>query len=361
MTKVYFVTGFPGFISKYLLTQMIHDHNEIEKIILLVQPSQVIVAQTVLASIIHETQTPLFKFEIIEGDITKADLDLPYSFDREHITHVFHLAAIYDLAVPKDLAYKVNVEGTKNVNAFTYTLPKLERYTYFSTAYVAGRRTGSVYENELQKNQTFKNYYEQTKYEAEIDVQKNMDDIPTTIIRPGIVVGHSSTGDTTKFDGPYFMLRFFDNLRYLPIPYLGKSQAPTNFIPVDFIVKATSFLSHSEKGKGKVFHLTDPNPLNVEEVYNLLIKLMLNKKPFGRIPFSLAQKALSIKWVRQFLEVEKEVLDYFSIHPTYDCTNTLEVLQGTSIAVPSFKEVAPVMVDYFNKNKLDDSKKIRIV
>ncbi|CAL1548837.1 unnamed protein product, partial [Lymnaea stagnalis] len=31
-------------------------------------------------------------------------------------TDVFHLAAVYDLAVEKDLAFRVNVEGTRNVN-----------------------------------------------------------------------------------------------------------------------------------------------------------------------------------------------------------------------------------------------------
>ena len=28
--------------------------------------------------------------------------------------------------------------------------------------------------------------------------------MPTIIIRPGITVGHSKTGETQKFDGPYF-------------------------------------------------------------------------------------------------------------------------------------------------------------
>ena len=34
-----------------------------------------------------------------------------------------------------------------------------------------------------------------------------MDQVPTTILRPAIVVGDSPTGETQKFDGPYYILR----------------------------------------------------------------------------------------------------------------------------------------------------------
>ena len=42
---------------------------------------------------------------------------------------------------------------------------------------------------------------------------RRMDRIPTTIYRPAIVVGDSRTGETQKFDGPYYVLRFIDASR----------------------------------------------------------------------------------------------------------------------------------------------------
>ena len=80
----------------------------------------------------------------------------------------------------------------------------LERLAYVSTAYVAGKRTGVVYEHELVMGQDFKNHYESTKFQAEVWVREQLDQVPTTILRPAIVVGDSRTGETEKFDGPYY-------------------------------------------------------------------------------------------------------------------------------------------------------------
>lgn len=58
---------------------------------------------------------------------------------------------------------------------------------YFSTAYVAGKRGGTIFERELVHQEGFKNHYEETKYLAEIIVNQAKNNLPVTIIRPGIV------------------------------------------------------------------------------------------------------------------------------------------------------------------------------
>src|SRR5688500_7879259 len=148
------------------------------------------------------------RIEVLPGDIGEPRLGLS---DDEHqrlageVTLVFHLAAIYDLAVPLEIAQRVNVDGTGNVLDFCAAAKNLERLLYVSTAYVAGKRTGVVYEHELVMGQEFKNHYESTKFQAEVWVREMLDRVPTTIVRPGIVVGDSKTGETQKFDGPYFI------------------------------------------------------------------------------------------------------------------------------------------------------------
>ena len=65
-----------------------------------------------------------------------------------------------------------------------------------------------------------------------------------TIIRPGIVRGHSETGKTIKFDGPYFFMNMIDRLKWMPIiPYVGKTKACINVVPIDYIINATVFLA----------------------------------------------------------------------------------------------------------------------
>ncbi len=105
------------------------------------------------------------------GDIAERGLglsDTDYERLRAEVARVFHLAAIYDLAVPEELAQRVNVDGTGNVLELCAAAERLERLAYVSTAYVAGLRTGVVYEHELVMGQRFKNHYESTKFQAEV-------------------------------------------------------------------------------------------------------------------------------------------------------------------------------------------------
>lgn len=363
-TKSYFFTGFPGFICNQLIRE-VWKTNPAERIFVLVVPSMVEKAEIEKERILQEFQLSSERFQIIKGDITDPSLFKLTTQEKEQlskeITHVFHLAAIYDLAVPKDIAYLVNVKGTQNLNEWVKHLPHLERYTYFSTAYVAGLREGTLYENELIRPERFKNYYEETKYEAELLVEDLKKEIPITIIRPGIVKGHTQTGETIKFDGPYFILHFFNRLRFLPIiPYLGTSNAVINLVPIDYILKATTYLCFHSNGEGKTYHLTDPKPYAVTKIYELLMKELLQKTPKGTLPLSMAKFFLQFKPVQKILKVEREALDYFEWHGKFDCSNAQKDLYGSGINCPDFTEGLKAMVSFYNQNKHRQEYQIKI-
>lgn len=363
MGNVYFFTGFPGFIASTLLEELIGKWAP-EKVYTLVLPQMKAKAIAEKERICSSTRFPYEKWEVVEGDITKPHLAL--SKERLHmlapsVTHVFHLAAIYDLAVPENIARTVNVEGTKQVNEWVSSLPNLQRYVYFSTAYVSGTRQGVIFEHELDKGQAFKNHYEETKFLAEVTVQEIARNVPTTIIRPGIVVGHSKTGETIKFDGLYFMLNMFERLKFLPIiPYLGKGEAQGNFVPVDYIIDATLYLAHADEAIGKTYHLTDPNPYKMKDIYRMMMIEYLGKEPKGTLPLRLAKWAMSFSFIRQWLRVEKEALEYFECASIYDATNARNTLIKAGIACPDFRDVIPVMARYYRKHRHDDTKQLAI-
>ena len=189
------------------------------------------------------------RIDVMQGDIGERDLGLPVTdLDRlkRETTVAYHLVAIYNLAVPLEIAHRVNVEGTGNVLDFCARCEQLSRLNYVSTAYVAGERHGVVYEHELSLGQGFKNHYESTKFQAELWVREMFDRVPTTIYRPAIVVGDSKTGETQKFDGPYYLLRTISvsASRNTPIAQFGASGAPFNVVPVDFVVDALASVSN---------------------------------------------------------------------------------------------------------------------
>src|ERR1700694_1982124 len=154
-----FITGFPGFIATRLVKRLAAED---ARFILLVHPVFLATAAEELAQIVSETGADGNHFWIVEGDITKRDLGLSVSAlerARRETTTIFHLAAIYDLAVACDVASHVNVEGTLNVNLFAKSIENLRRYHYVSTCYVAGRREGVILESELHHDTGFRNHY----------------------------------------------------------------------------------------------------------------------------------------------------------------------------------------------------------
>lgn len=358
MNEVVF-TGFPGFIASQLIQKHAQQNEAISAIIL---PSERNKAEKEASRIEKETQCRPIK--LIEGDITQPDLgiaDEDQAYLKAKEVTFWHLAAIYDLAVPRDLAWKVNVEGTRQVNEFVAELPHLKRYVYFSTAYVAGNREGTIYENELLRPEAFKNFYEETKFEAELLVEKMKDLMPITIIRPGIVRGHSVTGETIKFDGPYFFLNLIDRVKFLPaIPFVGRSKSYINVVPVDYILDASIYLSKLDAASGQTVHLTDPNPHPVEEVYRGMVHLMTGKNPKGRLPHKLAEISLSIAPVRKGLGVEIETLDYLTWTADFDTKNAELLLKGSSIRCADFLETMPAMVEFYNMHKNDKKFQIPI-
>lgn len=366
MGKGYFFTGFPGFICNQLIREVMQKNNFEGRVYVLVLPEMAKKAESEREIILKELGMERDGFQIIQGDITKPLLGISTEDQAElaeNVTHVFHLAAIYDLAVPQEIAYKVNVNGTENVSEWVKSLRFIQRFTYFSTAYVAGTREGVLYENELIPPPEFKNYYEETKYHAELIVEELKKELPVTIIRPGIVKGHSKTGETIKFDGPYFFLNFLDRLRFLPvIPRLGKnSGAVINLVPIDYIIQATAYLSFFEKGAGKTYHLTDPKPYLVSEIYEMFMKELLKKEPTGTLPLGAARWSLSFKQIRKYLGVEKEALDYFTWMGKFDCKQAQEDLQDSGITCPDFKDGVPAMVDFYLKNKRNQSYQLKII
>ena len=351
--STHFFTGFPGFIATELIKGLIKKE-KLTRLYAVVQESQLERATNQAKAIMKEFSVDI-PFEIIVGDITLPNLGMGeqeiISFQNQNIT-MWHLAAIYDLAVKEDIAWKVNVEGTKMVCEFARDHLGIERLLYFSTAYVAGTREGRLLETELIRPKGFKNHYEETKFEAELVVERLKDEVAVTIIRPGIVRGDSVTGKTIKFDGPYFFMNMIDRLKWLPfIPYVGKSDAHINVVPIDYIIDASIYLASNQKSVGATVHLTDPSSHPVEDVYRAMVIELTGKEPKGRLPRTIAKTGLMSKRLQRRLGVEEETLDYLTWNAVFDTMIAEQLLEGSGIQCADFVRSIPSMTVFYNENK----------
>jgi thioester reductase-like protein len=270
------------------------------------------------------------------------------------MTAAHHLAAIYNLAVPFDVAQDVNVNGTGNVLDLCARAERLERLNYVSTEYVAGMRTGTVYEHELNLGQQHKNHYESTKFLAEVWVREYLDKVPTTIYRPAIVVGDSKTGETQKFDGPYYILRTIARMGGAPLATFGRSEAPFNVVPVDFIVDAMAALADDQTAVGETVHLVDPEPVSAAALFRALAREYAGREPKMRVPAKLVENSLRFGPVRsQFAGAPRESIQYLNHPVRFDTRRAADLLARQGVRIPRFDEYVAKMVEFFRAHEDD--------
>ncbi|MDQ3219828.1 MAG: SDR family oxidoreductase [Acidobacteriota bacterium] len=338
-TETIFLTGFPGFIAERLTARLARPDVQF---FLLVQPQFVEKAISAVEEIARRTRTPLENFALIEGDITREDLGIAaedLEAIREETTGVFHLAAAYDLSVRKDAAYSVNLEGTKSVNEFARSLPNLRRYNYVSTCYVAGKRKGHILESELEHEAGFRNLYEETKYLAELEVERLKSDLPVTIFRPSIVVGDSETGETAKYDGIYYLIQYLRKapnlLRFINV---GNKEVKLNLVPVDFVVEAIAVLSKEEGIIGKTIALADPDPLTTNELFDAIAENMTGKRSAVGPPPAFVEKFLMLPVSPPVTGLPHSGVPYFFLSQTYDTSVADEFLEPYGLKCPNFRD-----------------------
>ncbi len=345
------MTGFPGFIATRLLERLITPETQFY---LLVQPSFIDRAMEEIEEIADFTNTQLESFVIVEGDITLPNLGIADA-DLETIqfetTDVFHLAAAYDLSVPKDTAFAVNLQGTRNVNDFVGTLKNLRRYNYVSTCYVAGKREGRILETDLQHDAGFRNFYEETKYLAEQEVEQLKGRLPVTIYRPAVVVGDSLTGETMKYDGIYYLIGYIRKAPFLlRVVNVGNKHVRLNLVPVDFVVDAIAALCRDKRAAGKTIALADPSPLTTAELFDVIATELTGRKSEFTPP---------AKWVEWFLGKDisprltglpSHGVPYFFISQTYDTSVADDLLAPHNIACPKFDKYAGHLLDFVEEN-----------
>ena len=349
--KTVFLTGFPGFIAGRLVERLARSRVQF---FLLVEDRMLEAAALAVERIASAASVPLENFALIPGDITLPDLgispeDMPLMV--EETTDVFHLAAVYDLAVEEGLARRVNVEGTRNVNDLVRKLGGLRRYNYISTCSVAGRRTGVIRENELEHDAGFRNFYEETKYLAELEVEKLKAGLPVTIFRPSVVVGDSRTGETAKYDGIYYLIHYLrKSPGFLRMINVGNRNVRLNLVPVDFVVDAIAALSDDAEAAGRTVALADPAPLTTSELFDTLAEKMTGRRSLFTPPPALVQNSLMLPVAPAITGLPHSGVPYFFLAQSYDTSAAEQLLAKHGITCPRFPEYAGNLLDFVAKH-----------
>jgi thioester reductase-like protein len=175
----------------------------------------------------------------------------------ESVGDVIHCAASVSFAGPIAEQRAINVEGTRRVLELAESCARrggLRRFSYVSTAYVAGDHAGKFGEGDLNVGQGFRNSYERSKFEAEQLVRSRAADLPIDILRPSVVVGERASGWTNSFNVVYWPLRAFRLGTYSVLPV--RRSSPVDIVPSDYVADAIVALAERPSGSGETHHLT---------------------------------------------------------------------------------------------------------
>ncbi|HEX6284964.1 MAG TPA: SDR family oxidoreductase, partial [Pyrinomonadaceae bacterium] len=288
-------------------------------------------------------------FKIVEGDITQPGLGLTapdLELTQQQTTRIFHLAALYDLAVAREPAMRVNVGGTRNVLEFARSISSLRHFHHVSTCYVAGKREGVILESELRHDAGYRNFYEESKHLAEREVQAVKDVLPVTIHRPSVVCGDSQTGETVKYDGVYYLILYLLRWPALSSINIGNYEVSLNLVPVDYVVDAMAALAFDDNAIGKTVQLADPAPLSTNALFNTIACSVNGKRSRITAPPSLVRFFLMLPPSPRITGLPHSAVPYFFVKQLYNTSQAQTLLAPHGVKCPPFETYVDNIVDF---------------
>ena len=191
---------------------------------------------------------------------------------------------------------------------------------------------------------SWKNYYELTKWEAEVAVRQRWQRIPTVIIRPGVVIGDSRTGEINKYDGPYFVIRAMVALekkgliRWSRYFWSGGRDTPFYMVPVDFICDATEYLAKKEDAAGRAYHVLPSPALTMGQMAQALFAAFgVRPPPFATPPWLGRLLFKVFPSLSRALELPPEVFAYMRHGVEYDTRDLDPRWQALGFAAPRLR------------------------
>jgi ornithine--oxo-acid transaminase len=228
--NVCLVTGASGFIGGHLAARLVRDGYQVR---CLVRP-------TSDTGALHR----------LEVEIATGDLTVPQTLTRvaEGCRYVFHCGAmVSDWGTPKEVE-AVNVVGTRNL-LDVCAQASVERFLHFSSTDVYGY-PGEVEVDETYGTSRFRNWYSQTKLDAEAEVQRAGagGGFETVILRPATVYGPGSREVVREIAGAL-------RRRQMLLIDHGRAVAGLSFI--DNLLDAALIAMTHEAAPGQAFNVTD--------------------------------------------------------------------------------------------------------
>jgi thioester reductase-like protein len=329
------LTGATGLLGRYLLPSLLLKGNPVA---VLARPAGGKQAAERIAEIMafwkDRLRTNLKSPLVLAGELGPHGLGLTLA-NRQWLTRhrpaVIHAAANLSFRqTPESEPWRTNLEGTRSLLQLCREAGVTE-WHQVSTAFVCGRRTGFIPEEELDPRPSFHNPYEESKFRAE-ELVRRTPGMVATIYRPAVIVGDSRTGYTSSFAGLYRFLELAVRLgrvkssagaTFLPLRLPLSGEEPWNLVPVDWVARAIAALVGQAKWHGRTFHLVAQTPVSTRFIRDIgAWELKLRGVEFAG-PGGVTEPS---RLEKLFLNGIQEYWPYLGGNPQFDFANTAAAL-----------------------------------
>ncbi|MES1931231.1 short chain dehydrogenase [Salinisphaera shabanensis T35B1] len=362
----YLVTGATGFIGRFLVEKLLARRNATVYVLMRRTSADRYEGLCERLGVGEDRLIPVW------GDITRRGVIDQEALEHLSgtIDHVFHLAAVYDMNMTDAQADKVNNEGTANIVALAGALAnesgKKPCFHHVSSVAVAGADYEGVFTDEMfDEGQQVRHPYYRTKFQSEAIVREHCK-VPWRVYRPGMVVGHSETGEMDKIDGPYYFFkpikRIRDNVpKWMPLLGIEGGQMPV--APVDYVVNAMVHIAHKKNFDGRAFLLIQDEPPTAGEMLRIFMRAAHGPDIVRRLPTHewpaniehqlkrLAGNIPKAEWLEKRISkrigVPLSILGYVNNRAIFDDVNTQEALKGSGIHCPRLEDYAETLWQYW--------------
>ena len=254
------VTGATGFIGGHLAQRLVHEGHRV----------RCLVRANSDTTLLDELGV-----EAVVGDLTSPP---SLAAAADGCRCVLHCGArVSDWATVKEIA-GVNVDGTRNLLEACVGA-SVQRFVHFSTTDVYGYPGGAAID-EAHVATRFRNWYAQTKLEAEAEVRRA--EIDAVILRPATVYGPRSTdvvGEIARaIRGGHMIL-------------IDGGRAIAGLCFVDNLVDAAILALDHDAARGQAFNVSDGLDVTWRQFTDDLAKGLGSARVRWRVPYWLASAA----------------------------------------------------------------------
>ncbi len=255
------VTGATGFIGSHIAERLISEGEE----------AVALVRKTSKTGFLESIGVKLVYGDINDiGSVRNA---------MDSVGAVYHSAALVDEWISPEEAYKVNVEGTKNLLECARN-SKVKRFVFISSLAVLGMRDHYGTGPDAPYHKTGDSYID-----AKIDSEQLVMDyykrhgLPVTVVRPGFVFGPRDNK---------LIPRISERLSKEQFMFVGTGKNKINLVYIDNLIDAIISAAKNDKAIGQQYNVTNDSGMTLEDFIFKLVDIWKFERPKKHIPKFLA-------------------------------------------------------------------------